>query len=268
MHDLKVDRFYKTQTINGLVATSARSDQDVPAAGHQGVAAILPRRPAADAGGHGRVLQSGAGTQTGPRRQESLGGLHAPIVGVDSPGLRNPTVAYRAQGLTPFDPPLRPLRVEFVADRAGTPSTAVGRDASFGPTGGFHALHIIYFDRNPGQDARPRGSHQQGDESHKVSSKGSANTIGAASDSVVRQIESLFEGGSVSGLTDHQLLGDRHLAEDAFQLRVCRHAQTEPVQPPVRRAGIEPTAGFRPTAPPGAPQTSGRRFGGILHEQA
>jgi RNA polymerase sigma factor (sigma-70 family) len=75
--------------------------------------------------------------------------------------------------------------------------------------------------------------------------------IGAASDSVVRQIELLFQGGSVSGLTDRQLLerfnarrdrtgeaafsalvmrhgpmvltvcrqllGDRHLAEDVFQ---------------------------------------------------
>ena len=35
----------------------AGADQDVPAARHQGVAAVLPRRPAADAGGHGRVLQ-------------------------------------------------------------------------------------------------------------------------------------------------------------------------------------------------------------------
>ena len=61
MHDLKVDRFYKTQTINGLVATSAGADQDVPAARHQGIAAVLPRRPAADAGGHGRVLQPDPG---------------------------------------------------------------------------------------------------------------------------------------------------------------------------------------------------------------
>ena len=33
------------------------ADQDVPAARHQGVAAVLPRRPIADAGRHGRVLQ-------------------------------------------------------------------------------------------------------------------------------------------------------------------------------------------------------------------
>ena len=37
------------------------ADQDLPPARHQGVAAVLPRRPAADAGRHGRVLQPDPG---------------------------------------------------------------------------------------------------------------------------------------------------------------------------------------------------------------
>ena len=40
-----------------------RPDQDLPAARHQGLAALPARRPAADAGGHGRVLQPRLGIE-------------------------------------------------------------------------------------------------------------------------------------------------------------------------------------------------------------
>ena len=43
--------------INGMMASRRRADQDVPAARHQGLAALPARRPAADARRHGRVLQ-------------------------------------------------------------------------------------------------------------------------------------------------------------------------------------------------------------------
>ena len=40
-----------------------RSDQDLPAAWHQGLATVSARRPLADAGGHGGVLQPGSGIE-------------------------------------------------------------------------------------------------------------------------------------------------------------------------------------------------------------
>ena len=40
MHNLQVERFYKTQTHNGLVATSQGADQNIHLARHQGIAAV------------------------------------------------------------------------------------------------------------------------------------------------------------------------------------------------------------------------------------
>ena len=82
MHNLKVERFYKPQMINGLMATARRADQDVPAARHQGVAAVPARRPAADAGGHGRVLQPDPGAGAGAAGEGGSRRVHAsPISG-------------------------------------------------------------------------------------------------------------------------------------------------------------------------------------------
>ena len=63
MHDLQVDRFYKTADDQRPGRHQAGADQDVPAARHQGVAAVLPRRPAAHAGGHRGVLQPRPGAE-------------------------------------------------------------------------------------------------------------------------------------------------------------------------------------------------------------
>ena len=48
-----------------------RADQDLPAARHQGLAALPARRPAADAGGHGRVLQPGARRPSSPTQEKT-----------------------------------------------------------------------------------------------------------------------------------------------------------------------------------------------------
>jgi cytochrome c peroxidase len=40
MHNLQVERFYKPVMINGMLGQQRRTDQDVPAAGHQGLAAL------------------------------------------------------------------------------------------------------------------------------------------------------------------------------------------------------------------------------------
>ena len=58
----------------------AGADQDVHAARHQGIAAVPPRRPAADAGGHGGVLQPHPGDEADPRGEERPRGVHAPVV--------------------------------------------------------------------------------------------------------------------------------------------------------------------------------------------
>ena len=60
MHNLQAERFFKPQMINGRMAIGRRPDQDLPAARHQGFAAVPARRPAADARRHRRVLQPGA----------------------------------------------------------------------------------------------------------------------------------------------------------------------------------------------------------------
>ena len=73
MHDLQVERFFKPRMINGRMASGGRADQDLPAARHQGLAAVPARRPAADAGGHGRVLQPGAGHQAHRPGEEGPG---------------------------------------------------------------------------------------------------------------------------------------------------------------------------------------------------
>ena len=57
MHDLMVERFFTLRTVNNQMPEARRPHQDVPAAGDQGFAAILPRRAAADPRGHDRVLQ-------------------------------------------------------------------------------------------------------------------------------------------------------------------------------------------------------------------
>ena len=57
MHDLKVDRFYKTQTINGLVATSQGPIKTFPLRGIKESPPYLPRRPIAHARRHRGVLQ-------------------------------------------------------------------------------------------------------------------------------------------------------------------------------------------------------------------
>ena len=57
MHDLKLERFFKPRDDQRPDPAAGRADQDLPAARHQGLAALPPRRPAADARGHGRVLQ-------------------------------------------------------------------------------------------------------------------------------------------------------------------------------------------------------------------
>ena len=61
MHDLQGRSLLQDADDQRPGGDQAGADQDVPAARHQGVAAVLPRRPAADAGGHGRVLQPDPG---------------------------------------------------------------------------------------------------------------------------------------------------------------------------------------------------------------
>ncbi len=63
MHDLQVERFY---------AGPARgADQDVPAARHQGLAAVLPRRPAADARGRRSSSSTSCCRPTSARRRSA-----------------------------------------------------------------------------------------------------------------------------------------------------------------------------------------------------
>ncbi len=75
MHDLQVERFYKDADDQRPGRNQPGADQDLLAAWHQGVAALLPRRPAVDAGGHGRVLQSGSRAETRPAREGGAGRL-------------------------------------------------------------------------------------------------------------------------------------------------------------------------------------------------
>ena len=63
MHNLKTERFYKPHDDQRPRRRRRRPDQDVPAARHQGLAAVPARRPAADARRHGRVLQPGPRTK-------------------------------------------------------------------------------------------------------------------------------------------------------------------------------------------------------------
>ena len=57
MHDLQLERFYSAHDQRNH-GQRRRADQDLHVAWHQGFAAVPSRRPAADAGRHGRVLQS------------------------------------------------------------------------------------------------------------------------------------------------------------------------------------------------------------------
>ena len=63
-----------------------RPDQDLRAPRHQGFAAVHARRAAADAGGHRRVLQPGAGNQVDRPREARPDGVHA--LPVDMPQCR------------------------------------------------------------------------------------------------------------------------------------------------------------------------------------
>ena len=60
-----------------------RPDQDVPLARHQGLAAVPARRPAADPGRHGRVLQPRPGDEAHRAGEEGPGGVPAYAVGTN-----------------------------------------------------------------------------------------------------------------------------------------------------------------------------------------
>src|SRR5205085_7655369 len=57
-----------------------RAHQDLHPARHQGVAAVLPRRPLAHPGRHGRVLQPDPRTQAGRAGEDRAGRVHAPTL--------------------------------------------------------------------------------------------------------------------------------------------------------------------------------------------
>ena len=80
MHDLKVGALLQDADDQRPGGHGAGADQDVPAARHQGIAAVLPRRPAADAGGHGGVLQPDPGDEADGRGEEGSRGVHAAVV--------------------------------------------------------------------------------------------------------------------------------------------------------------------------------------------
>ena len=77
MHNLKVERFYQAADDQRPGGDGTGADQDVPAARHQGIAAVLARWPAADARGHGRVLQPGPRAQAVREREGRPRRLHA-----------------------------------------------------------------------------------------------------------------------------------------------------------------------------------------------
>ena len=70
MHNLQAERFFKEVIDQRPQGVGGRSDQDLPAARHQGLAALPARRSPADARRHGRVLQPGAGTEAGAAGEE------------------------------------------------------------------------------------------------------------------------------------------------------------------------------------------------------
>ena len=77
MHDLQTGRFFEPKMIEHHMAVDGRQDQDVPAAGNQGHAAVPARRPAADAGGHGGVLQRGPRHEADERGEAGSRRFHA-----------------------------------------------------------------------------------------------------------------------------------------------------------------------------------------------
>ncbi len=136
--------------------------------------------------------------------------------------------------------------------------SSIGQALPWWVAPGFALLHPPYslvgrdFSRNLGYDTWCPGSMRRGDEREpKARARKLPGMSPVASGSLVRQLGSLFEGGSVAGLSDRQLierfltrrdaageaafaalvarhgpmvldvcrqlLGDRHHAEDAFQ---------------------------------------------------
>ena len=78
MHNLQAERFYKPEMINnghGWSAPTGRSRRSRCAGSR--IAAVPARRPAADAGRHGRVLQPGPGRQADTAGEGRPGGVPA-----------------------------------------------------------------------------------------------------------------------------------------------------------------------------------------------
>ena len=83
MHNLKTERFFKPEHGPRPHREHGRADQDVPAARHQGQPAVPARRPAADAGRRGRVLQPRAGDEADRGGEEGFGRVpEVPVAGI------------------------------------------------------------------------------------------------------------------------------------------------------------------------------------------
>ncbi len=80
MHNLMVDRFYQTQTINGMVATVQGPIKTFPLRGIKESPPYFHDGAPADPGRHDRVLQPHSGDEADQRGEEPVGGLHAAIM--------------------------------------------------------------------------------------------------------------------------------------------------------------------------------------------
>ena len=104
MHDLKVERFYKTQTINGLVATSQGPIKTFTLRGIKESPPYLPRRPTAHARRHGGVLQPDPRAEADRPGEVGPRGVHAAALTRRPQDLRQVTDERRFSAGCPASP--------------------------------------------------------------------------------------------------------------------------------------------------------------------